>query len=312
MLAGLLRLLLVLELILAVAIGRALGLRSWPEWLLALGAIAVAWRLAVAAAIFLLAAALRPPGPRAPLGAVRRLSFFLHELCALSWAYTALMAFPRRPLPDDPVPTRLAAADRLPIILVHGIYCNGGIWRATLNALDRKGVGPLFAPDFDTLRSSIDQQAARLAAIVDQVRRHCSAQRVLLVGHSMGGLVARCCIARHGGAHVARLITIGCPHHGSRLARIAFGPGARAMVPGSDWLRWLQQQEAAVRDVPVSSILSPHDELVIPPESARLDGADNVELAGQGHVALLFCPGVWDRVAREWEAASAARSASPA
>ncbi len=38
------------------------------------------------------------------------------------------------------------------------------------------------------------------------------ASQVVLVGHSMGGLVARAYLRRYGGAKVRRLITIGTPH----------------------------------------------------------------------------------------------------
>ena len=41
-------------------------------------------------------------------------------------------------------------------------------------------------------------------------------------------------------------------------------------------------------EVHFTAIYSRHDNMVVPMESARLDGADNVELAEMGHTTLLF------------------------
>lgn len=62
---------------------------------------------------------------------------------------------------------------------------------------------------------------------------------LLLVGHSMGGLVARAYLRRYGELRVARLITLGTPHRGSLLAHLGIGRNARQMEPGSVWLREL-------------------------------------------------------------------------
>jgi pimeloyl-ACP methyl ester carboxylesterase len=70
-----------------------------------------------------------------------------------------------------------------------------------------------------------------LAALLDEVADRTGAQRLIIVGHSMGGLVARSAIAQAGDATWVRaltdLVTLGSPHSGAALERVA----ARAL----DW-----------------------------------------------------------------------------
>jgi triacylglycerol esterase/lipase EstA (alpha/beta hydrolase family) len=60
--------------------------------------------------------------------------------------------------------------------------------------------------------------ADQVAAKIDAVLAATGAAQVTVVGHSMGGLVARAYLAKHGGAKVRRVVTIGTPHHGSVFA----------------------------------------------------------------------------------------------
>lgn len=62
---------------------------------------------------------------------------------------------------------------------------------------------------------SIDVYSQRLSDIVDQVLHHTNKDKVIIVAHSMGGLVSRNYIKNYGGdKKVYKLITVGTPHHG--------------------------------------------------------------------------------------------------
>jgi triacylglycerol lipase len=108
---------------------------------------------------------------------------------------------------------------------------------------------------------------------------------VILVAHSMGGLVCRSYLAVHGPQRVARLVTLASPHAGSELARIGIGANAREMEPGS---RWLADLAAEPLRVPAVSLRTAHDNYVMPQDNQRLPGARDVELAGIGHLAVLY------------------------
>ena len=171
----------------------------------------------------------------------------------------------------------------LPVVFVHGILCNAGVWHRMLAALERQGAANLFTLNLEPPLGGMDGFARQLAARVDEACRAAGTQRAIIVAHSMGGLVARCWIARlDGAARAARLITLGTPHHGSRLARGFPARWAGEMQCGSEWLARL-----AGDAVPVTSIYSRHDEFVAPQESARLEGAHNIALEGVGHLELL-------------------------
>jgi hypothetical protein len=125
----------------------------------------------------------------------------------------------------------------------------------------------------------------------------------------MGGLVARAWRARlDGDSRTARLLTIGSPHRGSRLARLAPGRCAAQMVPGSEWLSGLEADEARAPGAPSTCIFSWHDTLIAPQDSALLPGASILALERLGHLGLLLDATVHRRVREE---ITAARSESP-
>jgi len=194
-----------------------------------------------------------------------------------------------------------------PVLLVHGIFCNAGIWRRMRRYLGSRGIGNLFAISLEPPLAGIDDFALALAGRVEEVRRRTGADKVVLVAHSMGGLVARAYIARLGGAgRVERLVTIGSPHHGSELARLAIGRCARDMIPDGPWLSGLVAAEAGSPGVPVTTIFSWDDNMVAPQDSPRLPGARAIALENVGHLELLRSPEVMHLVADEISAARAA------
>ncbi len=120
----------------------------------------------------------------------------------------------------------------------------------------------------------------------------------------MGGLAARAYLRAQGPARVAKLITLGTPHHGTRTAPLGLGANARQMEPRSVWLESLARGESsAAAAVPVTSIYSSDDNVIVPRESSVLDDAKNVRLSGIGHVSLAFSAPVRDMVLAEIAAA---------
>ena len=202
----------------------------------------------------------------------------LNNFCFVPWERQCLRA--------DPAPAPQAG---IPIVLVHGYFANRGYFARLATALEAAGAGPVFAPNFTSTFATIERFADELHAEVERIAAATGQGRVILVCHSMGGLAARCYLCRHGARRVARLVTIASPHAGTLLARFASGPNARQMRRGSAFLRELCAREAERAPMcGVTSIYSPHDNLVVPQDTCRLPWARNVALPGHGHVAILL------------------------
>lgn len=130
----------------------------------------------------------------------------------------------------------------------------------------------------------LNRQVEVLDAAVDTALRD-GAPSVDVVGYSAGGVVAGLWAARDDGAEKARrVVTLGSPLHGTTLATLGstFAPDAcpqacRQLAPGASLLAELDAGRVGA-EVPWLSLWTTDDETVTPPDSARLDGATNIEL----------------------------------
>jgi pimeloyl-ACP methyl ester carboxylesterase len=153
------------------------------------------------------------------------------------------------------------------------------------------GFGSVAGVNYPPLGGDALSKARRLAREVDRVLTRTGASRVDLVAHSLGGIVARLYVRELGGArHVRRLVTLGTPHQGTRVAALAPDPLARSLQPGSRLLRDLGRDDPVPALVSVTSIFSTFDAKILPARSAVYAGALNVEVDGIGHDAMLFSP----------------------
>lgn len=170
------------------------------------------------------------------------------------------------------------------MVLVHGYLCNRAVWWWQARHLRRAGI------DVATLTlepplGDIEDFADQLHGYIEDLHRAGTGQ-VTLVGHSMGGLVARAYLRRYGATRVSRLVTLGTPHHGTRWAPLGLGIDCRQMVPGNPWLALLNA--AAPPPLPVLSLWSARDAIVLPPSSSHWGGAREIVLPATGHLSMAF------------------------
>jgi triacylglycerol lipase len=171
------------------------------------------------------------------------------------------------------------------VLLVHGFVCNRGVWNAWLERLNARRV-PCIAVDLEPVFGSIDAYAPIIDAAVRRLEAATGSAPVI-VAHSMGGLAVRRWWADHADARVHHLITIASPHHGTVLARCALSPNTRQMRRASTWLQALAAREDVGRRARVTCFYSHCDNIVVPPSTAALAGADNRHLAGVAHVHMV-------------------------
>ena len=127
-------------------------------------------------------------------------------------------------------------------------------------------------------------QAGALASAATAAVTRSGAGSVDVVGYSAGGVVARLWVAQLGGARVARrVVTLGSPQHGTSLAALAGGLvpslcplACQQLDPTSDLLRRLNATDETPDGPSFVSIWSTVDQVVTPPDSARLTGALNL------------------------------------
>ena len=267
-----------------------------PVWWFVAGAPAVYFAPATALVALWLAASWlwrTPRPPEARIGPWATARLFANEVwrLGLSWPLMAL----HRLLIHDPSP----APAKRPVVLIHGVLVNDGVWFGLRRFVMRRGVAPVYTINYGPPFADIERFAGQLARRIEAICAATGAARVVLVAHSMGGLVARAYLRRFGPSRVARLLTLATPHHGSVLAYSFPGRGLTQMHPGNPWLQELNRDETSPSPVAVTSIWSWHDTMVMPQASSVLACAENVALTGIAHNAVLADRRVLELVVRE-------------
>jgi triacylglycerol lipase len=177
-----------------------------------------------------------------------------------------------------------------PILLVHGLVDNRSVFTVLRRALRRRGFGQVLTFDYSPFTSDVRTAAAQLAALVESTCESTGHERVHVVGHSLGGVVARYYVQRMGGdARVHTLCTLGSPHAGTWAAHLLPSRLVRQLRPGSPLLTELSAPAPGCRTRFVA-FWSDLDQLIVPKRSARIEHPDlsarNVLLRGVGHMSL--------------------------
>jgi len=196
---------------------------------------------------------------------------------------------------DDPL------AAHIPVVLVHGLVDNRSIFTVMRRALRRRGFAQVCTWNYSPLQRDVESAAEALGRHIERICRETGHERVHVVGHSLGGLVARYLVQRLGGdRRVESLVTLGTPHAGTRWAALLPTPLVRQLRPGSPMIRELAEPAPACRTW-ITAIYSDFDQMVVPSSAGRCDHPDlqarNVLVRGVGHMSLPIHRAVVDEVA---------------
>ena len=210
-----------------------------------------------------------------------------------------------RPGAQPPVVRALFADDPLaahiPVVLVHGLIDNRSVFTVMRRALRRRGFAQVCTWNYSPLQRDVQSAAVALGRHIERVCRETGHERVHVVGHSLGGLVARYLVQRLGGdARVESLVTLGTPHAGTRWAHVLPTSLVRQLRPGSPLIEELARPAPACR-TRITAVYSDLDQMVVPSAAGRCDHPDlqarNVLFRGVGHMSLPIHRGVADEVA---------------
>ncbi len=183
-----------------------------------------------------------------------------------------------------------------PILLVHGMVDNRSIFTLLRRGLLRRGFGRVHSINYSPLTTDVRAAAENLAEHVEALAADTGYEQVHVVGHSLGGLIARYYVQRLGGhARVHTLVTLGTPHGGTLPAYLLPAELCRQLRPGSELLAELAEP-ARRCTTRFEAYWSDLDQLIVPQRNARILHRDlevtNHLVRGTGHMSLPIDPRV--------------------
>ncbi|NWF30266.1 lipase [Streptomyces sp. PKU-EA00015] len=189
--------------------------------------------------------------------------------------------------PGDPLP----ADAEIPVLLVHGLADGASVIPPLERELRGDGVGPFIQIGCNVFGPDIRKSARSLSRQVELACAGGAGRAAVVIGYSLGGLIARYYVQRLGGdAYVPLVITLATPHGGTATALLAPAHRRlRQLRPGSELLTELAEPAARCRTRFVA-FYSDMDEAVIPAARGRIDHPDlkahNILVPGVGHLTL--------------------------
>lgn len=264
----------------ALLYGVAVQLREGTHWLPAsLCAIAV-WALLQLSLLgfgfgLKWAAGDWPPATRGPLAhGLRTAAVEMAWMARIYLWEHCWRAAPSRWCADDP---------RAPLLLVHGFLCNGAVWIPFARHLHGRSFASVsLEPSYRHFERQLEDLHAAVLALAEKSGR----ARVTLVGHSMGGLLARAYAQRHP-ERLAAVVCVAAPHHGTLLADYIYGVEAGPPSARCQWLAAVNRADGERIGVPSLNLWSADDNIVIPARSAQLAHTPERTLHGHGHMAAI-------------------------
>ncbi len=208
------------------------------------------------------------------------------------------------------------------VLLIHGFFQTRNIWEVMEDRLRFDGYGVMsfnlggLLWRFNT--HPVDRTAAMIAEKIEVLRKRHGFDRLHIIGHSKGGLIARRYVQHYGGdKRVKSVITLGTPHHGTPTAALGvalmgFGAvrsSARDLLPRSGVIKRLSE-DVFPGHIPLTSIYSRGD-IICPywcsvlrsrPGESHLS---NGEFRGLGHSQLVWDSAVYQKVREQLHSASA-------
>ncbi|MFE0514651.1 esterase/lipase family protein [Streptomyces sp. NPDC058964] len=184
-----------------------------------------------------------------------------------------------------------------PVVLLHGFIDNRSVFVLLRRNLAQQGRQRVESLNYSPLTRDIRAAAELLGRHIEEICERTGSPQVDIVGHSLGGLIARYYVQRLGGdLRVRTLVTLGTPHSGTRVVPLANAhPIVRQLRPGSEVIEELTLPAPGCR-TRFFCFWSEMDALMDRPETACIEHPDlvvqNIQVMGIGHLALPVHPAV--------------------
>lgn len=185
--------------------------------------------------------------------------------------------------------------DGPPILLIHGLYHNNTAWIYIKPKLLRAGFKNIHLMSYNSLTTSYPELVLQARNRIESLCTANSHSKVMLIGHSLGGLIASGAVTdQQTASKCSGIITMGTPYRGSILAALAFGHLGRSLHPKSaiftaeDKYQIPETLQMLVLHSPVDEMVLPWTNLIPPDAAANTHHVKMIETKPTGHVAMLF------------------------
>ena len=181
-----------------------------------------------------------------------------------------------------------------PILLLHGMVDNRSVFTLLRRGLRRRGFGRVLTLNYSLTTNDVRAAARELALEIENLCEQTGYERIHVVGHSMGGLIARYYVQCLGGdERVDTLVTLATPHAGTMTAHLVSTTLTRQLRPGSDLMAELDAPVDRCRTRFIA-YWSDLDQMIVPQRRARVVHPDlsvrNHLVRGAGHMSLPVSP----------------------
>ncbi len=185
------------------------------------------------------------------------------------------------------VASNSALSNKIPVLLLHGLFCNRGLWHGFAKMLAAEG-HVVHGISMETPFGSIDAYPAQIEQAIQLLLKATGAKKIALIGHSMGGLAARSYCRQYGDRHIEKIITLGTPHQGTWISRLGHGINVKQMAIQSTWLKQLASTESEALGQKFTVVLTDQDNIVFPQLVQTIAGAKTIRVTGMGHISMVF------------------------
>ena len=193
-----------------------------------------------------------------------------------------------------------------PVILIHGLYHNVSAWICYRWWLKRAGYDRVYAFNYNSFSRDFHQISDQLEQWIVEISRSFQGEEIIIIGHSLGGLLAKAYAGRNDasrGPGVKAIITLGSPYGGSKMVVLGIGRLVGSLSCDGPLIRELKEIKIS-SGVSCTALYSPVDNMVLPAGSLRCPSGWGEELTDPVcHVGMLYHGPTFKRVLRRIEAA---------
>lgn len=191
-----------------------------------------------------------------------------------------------------------------PLLLIHGIFHNHSAFFKIKRQLLSHGWDKIYTINLSTYSQGIEDLAILTEKKVDAILEQTNSDKVDIIAHSLGGIIARYYIQiLTGHQKVKHCITLGTPHQGTLLSNVGIGKSIKEIRITSGLIKKLNSKPLP-KSVSFTSFWSPFDAMVWPSRYAQIkhdsktdSHIQNIEVLNAGHAGLLFSKEVFYKIA---------------